>query len=170
MKSKKFTALALIAALSVSACTTSPYGQQRANTGGMGIGKTEVGTLLGGAAGALAGAQFGKGRGKIASVALGTLLGAAVGHEAGASMDRADMNYFEQDAQRSLEYAPTGQTSTWNNPDSGNNGAFTPTKTYMGYDGRYCREFNHTIEVGGKWQNGYGTACRQPDGSWEIVS
>lgn len=139
MKSKKFTALALIAALSVSACTTSPYGQQRANTGGMGIGKTEVGTLLGGAAGALAGAQFGKGKGRIASVALGTLLGAAVGHEAGASMDRADMNYFEQDAQRTLERAPTGQTSTWQNPDSGNSGTFTPTKTYMGYDGRYCR-------------------------------
>jgi surface antigen len=24
--------------------------------------------------------------------------------------------------------------------------------------------------VGGKMQQGYGTACRQPDGSWRIVN
>ena len=37
-------------------------------------------------------------------------------------------------------------------------------------DGRYCREYTATAVVGGKTQNTYGTACRQPDGAWQLVS
>ncbi len=36
--------------------------------------------------------------------------------------------------------------------------------------GRYCREYTRTITVGRELYEGYGTACMQPDGSWEIVS
>jgi len=35
--------------------------------------------------------------------------------------------------------------------------------------GAYCREFQSEIIVGGERETGYGTACRQPDGSWKIV-
>lgn len=34
----------------------------------------------------------------------------------------------------------------------------------------YCREFTQVINVGGYLQNAYGTACLQPDGSWEVVN
>jgi len=33
-----------------------------------------------------------------------------------------------------------------------------------------CREFQQTVIVGGQPQQGYGTTCQQPDGSWQIVS
>lgn len=33
----------------------------------------------------------------------------------------------------------------------------------------YCREFNQQITIDGRSQPAYGTACMQPDGSWEIV-
>lgn len=33
-----------------------------------------------------------------------------------------------------------------------------------------CREYTKTINIGGRIQQGYGTACLQPDGSWEILS
>lgn len=33
----------------------------------------------------------------------------------------------------------------------------------------YCREFTRNIVVGGVVQQGYGNACRQPDGSWQII-
>lgn len=33
----------------------------------------------------------------------------------------------------------------------------------------YCREYNKSITVGGRYESGYGTACMQPDGSWMIV-
>jgi surface antigen len=170
MGGKKLIALSLVSALTLSSCAGSPYAQQRSERGIGGLGKTEVGTLIGGGAGALAGAQFGKGKGRLASVAIGTLLGAAVGHEAGASMDRADINYYENTTRRTLETAPVGTTSSWHNPDSGNYGDVTVTRTYQQNNGEYCREFNHKINVGGQWQNGFGTACRMPDGSWEIQS
>lgn len=33
-----------------------------------------------------------------------------------------------------------------------------------------CREYTKTISIGGRLEVGYGRACRQPDGAWEIVS
>lgn len=36
-------------------------------------------------------------------------------------------------------------------------------------DEPYCREYTQPVNVGGKQQEGYGTACMQPDGSWQII-
>lgn len=33
-----------------------------------------------------------------------------------------------------------------------------------------CREYTRTIYIGGQPQQGFGTACLQPDGSWQVVS
>ncbi len=151
----------VIAGISVifmmSACTTGGPKQ----TGG---------TLLGGIGGAALGSQFGKGTGRLVGVAAGTLLGAFIGSEVGSSLDKADQTYANQTAQKSFESAPTGQAQSWNNPDSGHSGTITPTNTFQTRSGQYCREFTQTIEVSGKKQQGYGTACRQPDGTWKIVS
>ncbi|SMF18013.1 hypothetical protein SAMN06265365_10392 [Tistlia consotensis] len=35
--------------------------------------------------------------------------------------------------------------------------------------GRYCREVNKVVTIGGHRQNAWGKACLQPDGSWEFV-
>lgn len=37
-------------------------------------------------------------------------------------------------------------------------------------DKPYCREYTQTFTIAGKTQKGYGTACLQPDGSWQIIS
>jgi hypothetical protein len=34
---------------------------------------------------------------------------------------------------------------------------------------RYCREYQKTATIGGVEREVYGTACMQPDGSWEII-
>ena len=132
--------------------------------------KQQIGTLLGGVAGAVAGAQFGSGKGQLAATATGALLGALVGSEVGKSLDRADRLAMQQTAQRTLEDDPTGTTGQWKNPDSGNSGTITPTRTFQKTDGQYCREYQQTITVGGQLEEAYGTACRQPDGTWQIVS
>ena len=47
------------------------------------------------------------------------------------------------------------------------------TPTREGTDqttGAYCREFQHTVTIGGKTEDAYGTACRQPDGTWKIIN
>lgn len=131
--------------------------------------KQQIGTLLGGAGGAFLGSKIGKGRGQLAGVAAGALLGAFLGNEAGRSLDRADRAAISQ-AQSSAQHAPINETISWRNPDSGNYGSITPVREGQTSSGAYCREFQQTITVGGKTEQGYGTACRQPDGSWQIAN
>ena len=133
------------------------------------IGKAEVGTIGGAALGAWAGSAIGGGTGRTIAIATGTLLGAALGNEVGKSLDRADMAYYNKTSQRALETAQPGETMPWQNPDSGTRGTITPSNYYQTAQGGYCREYQQTIVVGGKESQGYGTACRQPDGTWKIV-
>ena len=135
MKGLKILVLGGVA-LSLAACEGGP--------------KQRTGTLLGAVAGAVAGAQVGKGEGRIVGAAVGTLLGALAGSEIGKSLDRADIAYLRQTQQRALEKSPSGKTSTWVNPDSGNSGGVTPKPAYKNSSGAYCREFQQTITVGGK--------------------
>jgi surface antigen len=72
--------------------------------------------------------------------------------------------------QYALENNPADQASDWVNPDTGHAGAVTPVRTYSDAQGRPCREFIATIVIGGNEEQGYGTACRQPDGAWQIVA
>jgi surface antigen len=130
--------------------------------------KQTVGTLSGAALGGLLGSQFGSGRGKLATTAFGVLIGALAGSEIGKSLDRADRVHADA-AVRQAHTAPIGETIVWKNPQSGNSGTVTPSREGTSTTGRYCREFQQTITVGGKTQQGYGIACRQPDGSWRIT-
>ncbi len=131
--------------------------------------KQAGGTLIGAGLGALLGSQVGSGKGKLAAVAVGALAGAWAGSEVGKSLDRADRMYAERTAQDSLEYNQAGQQKSWRNPDSGNSGTFTPTRTYKTAGGQNCRQFETTIYVDGKQETGTGNACRQPDGTWQII-
>ena len=131
--------------------------------------KQSLGTLLGAVGGAVAGAQVGKGRGRLAAVAAGALLGSLLGGNIGKSLDNADRIAMQQTTQRTLESSPSGNTVSWKNPDSGHSGTVTPQPSYKNARGRYCREYQQTITVNGETEKAYGTACRQPDGSWKIV-
>lgn len=131
--------------------------------------KQTVGTLGGAALGGLLGAQFGSGSGQLAATAAGTLLGALVGSEIGRSMDQVDRLRMDQ-ANRRAQTAPLGTGITWNNPDTGNYGTVTPVRDGTSSTGQYCREFQQTVTVGGRTEQAYGIACRQPDGSWRVAS
>lgn len=138
--------------------------------GGGGFSKQDLGTGIGAVGGAVAGAQFGKGDGRLVTTAIGALLGAGIGNSVGASLDRADIQYYSHTSQKAFENAQAGQSLPWKNPQSGNSGSITPSAPFKNSEGQYCREFNQKITVGGKTETGYGTACRQADGSWQIVS
>jgi surface antigen len=123
-----------------------------------------IGQVLGGAIGGLAGSQIGDGTGRLFAVAAGTLAGVIIGGEIGKSMDQADQLCFDQ----ALEHAPDGSSIVWN--DAGNQYTVKPEATVQQDDGRYCREYYMDADVQGRTQQVYGTACRKPDGSWELVS
>jgi len=134
-----------------------------------GMNKQGGGTLLGGLAGGLVGSRFGGGEGKLVATGLGAVAGALIGGQIGKSMDDNDRRMAELTSQRALETAPIGNSVEWRNPDNGHSGYVTPTKTFKSEEGRYCREYTHTIMVGGQQEKAYGKACRKPDGQWQIV-
>lgn len=157
MKCKQVVALATVGAL-IAACTSNPGP------------KESVGTLAGAAIGGVLGSKIGKGTGQGIAIGLGALLGAGIGNELGKSLDRADMMYMERTNQGALENGQPGQTFPWNNPQTGNSGTITPSNYYQTANNQYCREYTQTVSVGGRREQGYGTACRQPDGTWQIVN
>ena len=131
--------------------------------------KEFLGTLGGAALGGYLGSKVGSGTGQLAATAGGALLGALVGGNIGHSLDEVDKMKAAQ-AHTQAQSAPIGETIAWNNPDTGHSGTVTAKRDGYDTNGDYCREFQQTITVGGKTEQAYGTACRQPDGSWRIIN
>ena len=73
-----------------------------------------------------------------------------------------------EDAQIRATSAPIGERIIWDNNNV--SGSVTATREGTSTSGRYCREFQQEINVGGRIEQAYGTACRQSDGSWEVIS
>lgn len=155
----RLIAVALAVALLASSCATLQQEYQENP-------KAVLGTLVGVGAGAGIAALAGGGAGWIVG---GALLGGLAGGVIGNQLDNRDKRMAAEAAQKAFESNRTGQASVWNNPDSGHSGSITPTRTYQ-QNGQYCREYKQTISVGGQNENAYGTACRQPDGTWKIQS
>lgn len=128
--------------------------------------KQDVGTVSGAVAGGLLGSQFGGGSGKLVAVGIGTMAGAFLGGSVGKSMDDVD----KMKMQRALESTPVGQPAYWQNAKTGTNYTVVPVKNVTHNGNKYCREYRTTAVIGGKTEQVYGKACRQPDGSWKIVS
>lgn len=148
-KSRKPALLLLAAALAVSACETPPTKEQK-------------GAVAGAVVGGVVGSTIGGGTGRTVAIVAGTVAGALIGGSIGRKMDEAD----RIKAAQALERTPTGQHSTWKNPDNGNQYTVTPTRTYEASTGP-CREYTMDATVDGKQDQVRGTACRQPDGSWK---
>jgi len=124
-----------------------------------------LGAALGGATGGFIGSNIGKGDGRTVAIVGGTIVGLLVGGSIGRAMDRVDQSCVGQ----ALEYARPNQTVVWRSPDDIQY-RVTPVKTYEPSPGLYCREYQTTATIGGRLQRAYGTACRQPDGSWHVVN
>ncbi|ACJ00965.1 glycine zipper 2TM domain-containing protein [Rhodospirillum centenum] len=128
-----------------------------------GLVDASLGTLLGAVGGGLAGSQIGDGDGQVAATIGGVLLGAVLG---GALDAPADRGCFVQ----AMEHAPGGSAITWHNPDAGIGYEIVPEEGYERTSGRYCREYTSRAFIGSRLEEVTGTACRQPDGTWEIIN
>lgn len=122
------------------------------------------GMVIGGLLGGVLGAQVGQGSGRTAATIIGTMAGAVIGGNVGRSMDDRDRMHTAL----ALENVHTGVPTQWRNPDTGNAYTVVPTRTYETPQGP-CREYTVNGVVGGKAEKVYGTACRQPDGSWQMM-
>lgn len=150
MLNRCMLALLISVAVAVSGCSQAPT-------------KQDQGVMIGAVAGGLLGSRFGHGGGRALATMVGAMAGAAIGGSIGQSMDQQD----RINTSMALENVRTGVSTTWTNPDSGNQYEVTPTRTYETDDGP-CREYTMEATIGGKKEEVYGTACRQADGSWKI--
>lgn len=128
--------------------------------------KQDVGTLTGGVAGGLIGSTVGGGSGRILAIAAGTLAGAFIGGAIGKNMDDTDRLKMNQ----ALNNNNVGVPAYWHNNNSDANYEVVPTRNVTVDGNQYCREYRTVANIGGKRQKMYGTACRQPDGSWQAVN
>ncbi len=151
MKRKMLSSIALATVLTLTGCATY-QGQQE-----------QTGMIIGGILGGVLGNQVGGGHGRTAAIIAGTLAGAAIGGAIGHNMDETD----RMRAAQTLETVRTGVHSRWRNPDTGSDYTMVPTSTYETASGP-CREYTIDAMIGGRMEKVYGTACRQPDGSWRV--
>ncbi len=148
---KKLISLALIICLgALLGCADSSVTRQ------------DVGVISGGVLGGLVGSRFGGGSGQVAAIAAGTLAGAFIGGALGKNMDDSDHLRMSQ----SLEKNPVGKPAYWQNARTGAAYTVTPVRNVSYAGNPYCREYRTIANIAGKRQQIYGTACRQPDGSW----
>ena len=133
------------------------------------------GTVAGGIIGGIIGNQFGHGSGKTAATIGGVILGGIAGNAIARDSCRDkhyDAYYYGNtydDAFNSRDERDYG----WENPYSHNRGSVRPTDYYEdGYRDHPgpCRRFEQRIWIDGREETGTGIACRNPDGSWQILN
>ncbi len=123
------------------------------------VGGATVGGLIAGAAG-----------GNAAAVAAGVIGGGLVGGLIGNLLDERDRRLQAEAAYQAFERTRTGKSVAWRNPDSGHSGTVKPVRTYKTAGGTNCREYETTVTIEGRQERARGTACRQADGTWRLVS
>lgn len=160
MSAFRTLAVALLG-IAVTACAGDPV----SGTGP----KENTGTLVGALAGGLIGSQIGGGTGeRIAAGVAGAAIGGLLGNRIGASMDDEDKRRAYAAQIQALETGSSGAPVAWRNPASGRYGSVVPGPAYD-QAGTVCRQYTHTIYIGGQPQAARGTACRNSDGSWTPV-
>ena len=143
---------------------------QKANVGGL------TGAVIGAVAGGYTGAEFGGGLGQRLFIIAGAFGGANIGYDAGTILYPSDQQAYDNNARVALSTAINGEVSDWVNPETGNSGIFTPTKTFIAINGRTCRNYRSTLALKtrgnpkGVIAHQRGIACQQKDGSWRSLS
>jgi surface antigen len=85
------------------------------------------------------------------------------------------LDYLNEDQRRQHELAMyrasqanIGDTIYWADSDRVT-GSVTPVWEGPSNTGQYCREYRNEVTIGDQTEVAYGTACRMPDGTWEVV-
>lgn len=88
-----------------------------------------------------------------------------IGGAVGASLEGRDRRRALQAEYRALEHTPSGQPVVWRTSDPALYGEVVAAQPYR-VGSQDCRQYKHTVHVGGEERVARGAACRNPDGSW----
>ena len=102
----------------------------------------------------------------IFSTIIGSSVGLIAGGFVGDFLEKNDYYYYKVAALKTLDLNEVGTTEYWKNTKSGNEGV-VKVKNY--FQTPECRLIEHIYIVKNKTKNFYDTACRQSNGTWEII-
>ena len=122
----------------------------------------KIGTIVGGAAGAVIGAKVTDKEDRVAGVVIGTIAGVILGKTIGKVIDERDRNC----AGHALAYLDEGESLYWRNPNTNAEHQITTLSSYAqnGYD---CKQFVTTTTFSNGHKTSYeNDACLDYDGVW----
>lgn len=105
------------------------------------------------------------GRSATAGIEGGGLIDGAIGQ----SLSRQQRLMAAEAEYRALENTPAGQDVAWGSAASGPSGTVRAAQPYR-VGSQDCRQYTHTVVVGGASYQARGTACRNMNGSWTLLS
>jgi surface antigen len=112
-----------------------------------------------------AGSPSGSADGAGTASMVGGLVTGSIGEELGSGEKRKAL----EAEYKALEYTPSGQKVAWTGNRGGRFGEVVPAQPYR-VGSQDCRQFTHSVTVGGQTRTARGTACRNEDGSWATLS
>lgn len=125
----------------------------------------KVGTIVGAAAGAVIGSKVVDKDEQVVGVIAGTVIGLIIGKTIGREMDQRDRHCAGQ----ALEFAETGQTIGWQNPNTNIDYELTPINSYQS-GGLDCRLFSTKATLAYGHVSTYKSdACLHEDGIWRTL-
>jgi surface antigen len=129
-------------------------------------GEITTGAIAGASPGIVLHSPVGAGAGE---TPIGAIEGGLLGTDVGRSLSEADREIALRTEYEALEYSRASQPKPWR-------GASGETRGQVNVGGIYqvnrleCRDYSHNVWIGGRLRVVRGTACREPDAVWRIVS
>lgn len=124
------------------------------------LNRAQSGAAIGAAGGAVVGQAIG---GNTEATLIGAAVGTVLGYVVGNEMDK----YDRQQLNSVYEQGPSGQASSWVNPDNGNSYSVTPNRATTGGTGP-CRNAQIEAVIDGRREITNSTACRDYNGQWVL--
>ncbi len=144
------TAALLIAVSALAACTSSSGEGTRMSALGAFAGSAQTASSPGVAA-------------------MATMLGGLAAGPAGAALGDTERKTALEAEYRALEFSSTGQPVTWRSADGGHAGQVMAGAPYR-VGSQDCRQYSHTVSTRAGTETARGTACRNADGSWSLLT
>ena len=99
-----------------------------------------------------------------ASVIMGSVAGGALGNYLG----KDDAGKHVRTNLSALEHLGAGQTARWHDNKTGNSGSTRVNRVFTASNGRPCKDYVETVHTAEKTVTEEATACRQPNGAWQL--
>ena len=133
-------------------------------------GPDPAGVIVGALIGGLLGNAAGRGGGRTGATLAGVVVGGAVGAALTNNLDCEDRSYAYKTYYDGFNAGRPNAVYRWSNPRNQHRGEFRVVDYYNDPAGFRCSNYSQTIYIQGRPQEARGRACRQPDGTWAIVS